>query len=236
MLRLLVLNPNTTSAITELVADHARAAVGEGFEIVTATGEFGCAYIASEACYAIAEHAALECFAEHGEGCDGVLLACFGDPGLFALREVSQVPVVGLAEASMHAAAERGGRFAIVTGGERWKPMLERFAATLGFRDRLASVRTVPLTGGEIAGNPEAAVAMLASACAAAADEDGADEVILGGAGLAGLAERIQPRVWVPVFDSVIVGAQRAAALCRARQEHRGASTGVSAALGRLLA
>ncbi len=233
MPRLLVLNPNTTASITELAARHVRVAVGADFEIVAATAEFGCAYVASEACYAIAAHAALECFAERAEGCDAVLLACFGDPGLFALREVSQVPVVGLAEASMQAAAERGGRFAIVTGGERWKPMLERFAAALGFRDRLAAVRTVALTGGEIAENPEAAVAMLASACAAAANEDGADEVILGGAGLAGLAERIQPRVWVPVLDSVVVGAQRAAALCRAQ---RSGAAGVSPALGRLLA
>lgn len=236
MPRLLVINPNTTASITALAARHVRAAVGEDFEIVTATAGFGCAYIASEACYAIAGHAALECFAEHGEECDAVLLACFGDPGLFALREVSRAPVVGLAEAAMQAAVERGGRFAIVTGGERWKPILERFAATLGYRDRLAAVRTVPLTGGEIAENPEPALAMLASACAAAADEDGADEVILGGAGLAGLAERIQPRVWVPLLDSVVVGAQRAAALCRARGEREGASSGVSAALGRLLA
>src|SRR3972149_1668697 len=103
MPRLLVINPNTTASITELVARHVRAAVGEDFEIVTATGGFGCAYIASEACYAVAGHAALECFAEHGEECDAVLLACFGDPGLFALREVSRAPVVGLAEASMHA-------------------------------------------------------------------------------------------------------------------------------------
>ena len=236
MPRLLVINPNTTQSITELAARHVRATVGGDFELVSATGRFGCAYITSEACYAIAGHAALECFAEHGAGCDAVLLACFGDPGLFALREVSTAPVVGLAEASMQAVAERGGRFSIVTGGERWKPMLERFAAVLGYRERLASVRTLALTGGQIAENPDAALATLASACAAAADEDGADEVILGGAGLAGLAERIQPRVWVPLLDSVVIGAQRAAALCRARQEREGASSGVSAALGRLLA
>jgi Asp/Glu/hydantoin racemase len=233
--RLLLINPNTTAEVTTLAACHVRATVGADFEVVTATAAFGCAYIASEACYAIAGHAALECFAAHGEGCDAVLLACFGDPGLFALREVSAVPVVGLAEASMQAAAERGGRFAIVTGGERWKPILERFAAMLGYRDRLAAVRAIALTGGEIAADPEPAVALLADACAAAADEDGADEVILGGAGLAGLAGRIQPRVWVPVFDSVIVGAQRAAVACRAREERPGASSGPSAALGRLL-
>lgn len=213
MPRLLLINPNTTASITELVARHVRAAVGPALEVVSATGRFGCAYIASEVCYAIAGHAALECLAEHGARSDAVLLACFGDPGLFALREASAAPVIGLAEASLQAAAERGGRFSIVTGGERWKPMLERFAAMLGYRDRLASVRTVSLTGGEIAQKPDAALAALVDACAAAGDEDGAETVILGGAGLAGLAERIQPRVRLPVLDSVIVGAERAALL-----------------------
>jgi allantoin racemase len=217
MPRLLVINPNTTASITALVARHVRASVGHGVEVVCATGRFGCAYIASETCYAIAGHAALACLAEHGAGCDAVLLACFGDPGLFALREASAAPVIGLAEASLQAAAERGGRLSIVTGGERWKAMLERFAAMLGYRDRLASVRTLSLTGAEIAEKPDGALAALVEACAAAADEDGAEVVILGGAGLAGLAERIQPHVRRPVLDSVVVGAQRAALLCHAQ-------------------
>ena len=241
MPRLLVINPNTTASITDLALRYVRAAVGEGVELVGTTGRFGCAYISSEACYAVAAHAALDCYAEHGEGCDGVLLACFGDPGLFALREVSKVPVTGLAEASMRAAAERGGRFSIVTGGERWKPMLERFAAELGHAGRLASVRTVALTGGQIAANRDGAIEMLAKACVAAVDEDGADQVILGGAGLAGLAERIQPRVWAPVLDSVVVGA-RAAAATLARGTSAAAerataipSMGVDARLAQLL-
>jgi allantoin racemase len=241
MPRLLVINPNTTASITDLALRYVRAAVGDDLELVGTTGRFGCAYISSEACYAVAAHAALDCYAEHGEGCDGVLLACFGDPGLFALREVSKVPVTGLAEASMLAAAERGGRFSIVTGGERWKPMLERFAAELGYAGRLASVRTVALTGGQIAANRDGAIEMLANACVAAVDEDGADQVILGGAGLAGLAERIQPRVWAPVLDSVVVGARAAsAALARgASAAAEGAaaipSSGVDVRLAQLL-
>jgi Asp/Glu/hydantoin racemase len=141
----------------------------------------------------------------------------------------------------MRAATERGGRFSIVTGGERWKPMLERFAAGLGCADRLASVRTVALTGGQIAADRDGAIEMLAKACAAAVDEDGADQVILGGAGLAGLAERIQPRVWAPVLDSTLVGAQRAAALARgalaavAERAEPISSIGVDAGLARLL-
>ena len=241
MPRLLVINPNTTASITDLCLRYVRTVVGDGIELTGATGRFGCAYISSEACYAVAAHAALDCYAEHGEGCDAVLLACFGDPGLFALREVSKLPVIGLAEASMQAAVERGGRFGIVTGGARWKPMLERFVAMLGFSDRLAGVRTVSLTGGQIAANREGAIEMLAKECAAAADEDGADQIILGGAALAGLAERIQPRVWAPVIDSVLVAAQRAAALARVPRVAAIdsaapiAAIGVDAGLARLL-
>jgi allantoin racemase len=207
-MRLLVINPNTTASVTDLVAGHVRQALGGEVELVCATGSFGCAYISTEACYAVAAHAALECYSEHGKGCDAVLLACFGDPGLFALREVSPVPVTALAEACMHASSSRGKRFSIVTGGASWKPMLERFASQIGLRQSLASVRAVSLTGGEIAANPEGALDMLASACLAAQKEDGAEEVILGGAGLAGLARRIQSRCAVPVLDSVEVGAK----------------------------
>ncbi|HSD52965.1 MAG TPA: aspartate/glutamate racemase family protein [Burkholderiales bacterium] len=213
MPRLLVINPNTTQSITALVARHVRAAVGPDFEVAAATGRFGCAYITTEACYAIGSHAALDCFEKHGAGCDVVLLACFGDPGLFALKETSPVPVLGLAEASMIEATETAGRFSIVTGGAAWKPMLERFAAQLGYADRLASVRTVALTGGEIAADPDAALAALADECRLAAERDCARAVILGGAGLAGLAARIASRV--PVLDSVLVGARRIAALAK---------------------
>lgn len=213
--RILVINPNTTQSITDLVVGHVRDELGPEFELVPATGRFGCAYIASEACFAIGAHAALDAFAAHCAGCDAVLLACFGDPGLFALREASAVPVVGLAEASMIEAAETAGRFSIVTGGARWKAMLERFAAEIGRAGALASVRTVALSGAQIAADPEPALAVLAAECRAAAERDGAKAVILGGAGLAGLAARIAYGVPVPVLDSVLVGARRAAALAR---------------------
>jgi allantoin racemase len=209
MKKLLVINPNTTASMTALLQAHLKDLFRKRrVEAVYSTGKFGCAYISTEACYAVAAHAALECFNEHGKGCDGVLLACFGDPGLFALREVSPVPVVGLAEACMHASAAHEKRFSIVTGGERWRPMLERFASQIGLRESVVSVRTVSLTGGQIAEDPAAAIDLLAAECLAAARDDGAEEVILGGAGLAGLAERIQPRCPVPVLDSVRVGAK----------------------------
>ena len=210
--RLLLINPNTTPAMTRLMLRVAREAVGPRTTLAAVTGRFGARYIASRAASVVAGHAALDALANHRGAHDVAVLACFGDPGLLALRELSPKPVIGMAEASMQAAARRG-RFAIVTGGERWGPMLEEFAALLGFGDRLARVRTVAPTGADIARDPAAAYALLIRACRDAARKDDAKSVILGGAGLAGIAKIIQPRVLVPVIDSTVAVVKAAESL-----------------------
>jgi Asp/Glu/hydantoin racemase len=239
-LRILLINPNTTESVTALVANHARAIASDAATFVAVTGRFGARYISSRASAAIAAHAALDALAQHAAGCDAVYLACFGDPGLAALKELSHVPVIGMAEASCLEACNRGRRFAIVTGGALWAPMLTEFVAWLGLSERLAGVRTVAPTGDRIARDPEAALAELAAACTACAAEDGADVVILGGAALAGLAERIQPSVPIPVLCSVQAGT-RAVIAAASSSNRRGPSApaldsvGLGAGLARLL-
>ncbi len=204
---ILLLNPNTSLEITALVARAARAAAAPGTRFTEVTAAFGPRYIGSRAQVAIAGHAALDAYAgamaAPGAHFDAVILACFGDPGLAALREVSPVPVVGMADASFRVAASEPGRFAVLTGGPRWVPMLEELIQLLGFADRCAAVRAVPQTGAEIAANPDGAVDALAAQAQACADKDGATSVILGGAGLAGLTARIQAKVRVRLIDSV---------------------------------
>jgi hypothetical protein len=112
-MRILMINPNTSAAITEMLATRMREVAGPSINILSVTGRFGARYIASRAAAAIAGHAALDALAEHVADCDVVYLACFGEPGLAALKEVSPVPVVGMAEASVQAACELGSRFAI---------------------------------------------------------------------------------------------------------------------------
>lgn len=211
-MRLLLINPNTTQAMTDKVVAVARAGVSDEVELVGATGRFGGAYVASRAAYAIAGHAALDAWANASGDFDAVVLACFGDPGLDALREICPVPVVGMADASLTIAAQLGAKIGIVTGGERWGPMLREFVAARGFADRVASIRTVAPTGADIARDPDGALALLAQSCAATVDE-GADVVILGGAGLAGLADRMRDRVPVPLVDGVIAAVGQALTL-----------------------
>lgn len=207
MRQLLVLNPNTTDSVTRQLAVAIAPLLGEGVAVTARTARFGARYIASEAAYAIAAHAALDAWACHDGAADGVLLGCFGDPGVDALRELSPAPVIGLAEAAMREAAPLG-RFAIVTGGPRWRVMLERLARGLGLEASLQSIHLVARTGGELAADPAAGADLLAAACDDATRGGRVDAVILGGAALVGFAERLAARVAVPLVDNVAAGAR----------------------------
>ena len=208
--RLLILNPNTSASVSARLHDHALALLAArgspAVTVSTLTASLGASYIASEASFAIAGHAALDAWARHAAGggqADALLLGCFGDPGVWALREATGLPVIGLAEAAMRSAA-RLGRFAIVTGGTAWVPMLERLARTLGLDPALTGVHAVAPSGAALAADPDAALTLLAAACRQAAR--GADAVILGGAGLAGYAKLLAGSLDTPLIDSASAG------------------------------
>lgn len=206
-MKLLLLNGNTDAAITEKLAVAARAMCGD--EIVPATARFGARYIATRAASAIAAHAVLDLLAErvgadNPEGFDAVIIACFGDPGIDAAREMLPIPVLGLADASIPAALRVGPHAALLTGGTAWVPMLREFAVLRGYSAEQVRIAAVTPTGDMIAREPDRALELLAEA----AEEQvaaGADVVVLGGAGLVGLADRLQARVSVPVLDCLRV-------------------------------
>lgn len=210
--RLLVINPNTTSSITERVqqAIHAESPPDVWTEAVTA--RFGAPYIGDPCGYAVAAHATLESWARYSNqrtlGPDGIVIACFGDPGLLALRELANCPVTGLAEAALAQAADFG-RCAILTGGQAWRPMLERLLPDLAHADRVCGIETVELSGAQIHADPQAAEAVLLQACRRIEQRWPVDSLILGGAGLAGMAARLQDRLELKLIDSVAAAAHQ---------------------------
>ena len=212
MRRLLVINPNTSEMVTERIVRWASTYVPPDVSVSALTARFGAPYIACEASHAVASHALLDAWSSYltssTERPDAVLIACFGDPGLFALREVSACPISGLAEASF-LKAQAFGAFAIVTGGDRWGPMLERLAMNLGVgasgSDSLAHIEIVKQTGAELLADRALAVHVLTQACERAA-ASGVRAVVLGGAGLLGFAKTLQPNFEIPIIDSVQAG------------------------------
>jgi Asp/Glu/hydantoin racemase len=206
--RLLLINPNTSTSTTGRLVQTLTPLLPADMRLDAHTAPFGATYIACEASHAVAAHAALEVWAAQlrtgAPAPEAVLIGCFGDPGLFALRECSACPVTGLAEASFIEASTHGD-FAIVTGGVRWKPMLERLAQSLGYDPRLRHIETVAPSGAQMLADPEMALRCLRQACQDAA-RPGVRALILGGAGLAGYAQLLQPHVSLPLIDSAQAG------------------------------
>jgi Asp/Glu/hydantoin racemase len=154
--------------------------------------------------------AAWQAYRAHGGAAPAaVLVACFGDPGVAALRALTGLPVLGLAEVAMRAAADHG-RYAVVTGGAAWGPMLTRLAVSLGLADGLAGVVTVERSGAELLADPPAAQALLLAACQQALALGGVRAIVIGGAALADLAAPLAPLLPVPLIDNVRVGLRAA--------------------------
>ena len=95
-MRLLIINPNTSDSVTELIAAEARRSASPGTGLTVLTAPFGVAYIETRFEALIGAYATAQLAAERHTGHDAVIVAAFGDPGLTALREVLPVPVLGM--------------------------------------------------------------------------------------------------------------------------------------------
>jgi Asp/Glu/hydantoin racemase len=236
MTRLLIINPNTSPAMTASIERTVRAYAPPVWEIVAVTAKFGAPVIASRVSYAIAGHAVLDAFAEAGEDFDCAVIACFGDPGLEALRELTSVPVVGFAEAAIHAASREAVPFAVLTMGEPWVEMLQERIAVAGATRLLVDVFALDGTGLDALGGPESLVRALEGAVETAVSH-GAANIILGGATLAGLGPRLPagPR-YIDCTSAAMAEAGEARRRLAARKLSDRRSVGLSTPLQALLA
>ncbi|MEO1092552.1 MAG: aspartate/glutamate racemase family protein [Pseudomonadota bacterium] len=212
-MRLLLLNPNTSTEVTDLLAAAARRVVSPGTEVLAVTAHRGVPFIASRAEAAIAGEVVLEMLARHAGDVDAMIVAAFADPGLGGLRELSPVPVVGLAEAAMLTACMLGARFAIVTFSAALGPWYRECVAYHGLLDRLAAIRMLDEPFRAIGDVQHEKADRLVELACRAVEEDEADVVILAGAPLAGLAEVVKDRIPVPLIDGAAAAARQAETL-----------------------
>jgi allantoin racemase len=210
-MRLLLLNPNTSAAVTERLAASARAAAAAGTQIVPLTAPRGVPFIASRAEAQIAGAVALEMLAEHHGRYDAAIIAAFADPGLLGARELFDVPIVGLAEAAMLTACMLGRRFSIVTIA--MGPWFRECVDMHGLGGRCASIRMLDEPFASLASVQEEKEEELVALANGAVREDEADVVILAGAPLAGLAARVRQRIPVPLVEQTIAAVRQAETL-----------------------
>jgi Asp/Glu/hydantoin racemase len=212
-MRLLLVNPNTTGSMTEQMAEIARSVAPPGTDIVPLTAKSGFPYISSRAEAQVAGALALEMIAGAADRTDAAIIAAFGDPGLSAARDLFGFPVVGMAQAALQMAAVLGERISIVT----FSPVMRRWytdsVCDAGLLSRFTGVRTPPTHLTDLGDVQDRLRPELLRLCALAAEEDGADVVVLGGAPLAGLASKLGNEAGVRLVDPISAATLQAVAL-----------------------
>ncbi|KIU01975.1 MULTISPECIES: aspartate/glutamate racemase family protein [unclassified Frigoribacterium] len=214
-MRLRLINPNTTQAMTAAIGRTAAAVVGPGTRVEALGPSMGPASIESHYEEALAVPGVLELVRDgERDGVDAHVLACFGDPGLDAARELATGPVLGIAEAGMHAASMVGRGFGIVTTLGRTVGRSRELVQRYGFADRCVEVRACEVSVLGLDDPSSDARALIVDECHEVL-ASGADAVLLGCAGMTDLCRSISDEIGAPVVDGVAAATVFAESLVR---------------------
>ncbi|AZO55242.1 aspartate/glutamate racemase family protein [Mesorhizobium sp. M8A.F.Ca.ET.057.01.1.1] len=211
--RILVVNPNTTESMTETIAAAARSVAGAWTEIVAVTSSMGPASIEGYYDEALAVPGLLmEIAAGERAGARAAIIACFDDTGLDAARAMAAIPVIGICEAALSMASFIAQRFTVVTTTERSRVPVEGLVQRYGMSGR-ARVRAADIPVLALEDPASGAIGKLRDEIARAVEEDRAEAIVLGCAGMADLAQRLQSEFGLPVVDGVGAALKQAEAL-----------------------
>jgi allantoin racemase len=213
-MKLLLINPNTSSVMTEGIAAAAREVAATGTHIVARQPSFGPVSIEGQFDEAFGAAGVAEQVRQAAaEGFDATVIACFGDPGLDAAREVLAGPVIGIAEAAFHAASFVATGFSVVTTMTRTCVIAERLVHRYGFDRACRGIHGTDIPVLALERLDDDVVAQIEAAARDALARDRSGAVVLGCAGMAALARQLQARLGVPVIDGVGVAVKFAESL-----------------------
>jgi allantoin racemase len=204
-MRILLINPNTSEGFTrkiQTIANQYALPTTQALAVNPASGPRSIESIYDEL---LSSPGTLETALTHLDDSDAFVIACYSDhPAVYALREITDKPVVGIAEASMLTACMLGHKFSVVTTNREWEPLLWDAVKHFGLAERCASVRStgMPVLALESA-SPQDTYRMILDASRKALEQDGAEVICLGCAGMAGLDKQLQSDLNVPVVDGV---------------------------------
>ncbi len=205
-MNIVVINPNTTTAMTARIAATAKAVAQAGAHIIAIQPSAGPASIEGYADEAMAVPHMLEAmYAQQSNhrAISGYVIACFDDTGLDAARCVLDAPVVGICEAAFHVASMLAPRFSVVTTLSRSVSPIEHNLVKYGLASRCARVRAAEVAVLDLEDAASDAYAHISNEIGAALKEDRAEAIVLGCAGMTDLAARLSNEHGVPVIDGV---------------------------------
>ncbi|MDA8747948.1 aspartate/glutamate racemase family protein [Litoreibacter sp.] len=211
-MKILVINPNTTSSMTDKIAIAARAVARPETEIVATNSKNGPTSIQGFLDVATCVPGLLEEVARHPD-VDAIVIACFDDTGLDAVRTLVSVPVLGIGEAAYHAASMIANKFSVITTLSRSVPGLENNLMRYGLAQKCGNVRATEIPVLKLEEGDPATLEKIRSEVRAAIEQDNAEAIVLGCAGMADLMAQLSEEFGLPVIDGVAAGVTFAEAL-----------------------
>ncbi len=200
---ILLINPNSSQATSAMMQAIAQRAAGDAMAVTVVTARRSPAMIVTEEALLAAAAEVVEIGTRHAADCAGIVVSAFGDPGLDELRRRVDIPVTGICEASMRAAARGGRSFGVATTTPLLADAIAARAAALGLAERLTGIRCTAEDPLALSGDKAAltlALGEMVEACIAA---DGAEAVIIGGGPLGEAAGALQVRYATPVISPI---------------------------------
>ena len=215
-MNILLINPNTSEHVTQRMLQEAQSVLGDEASIHAYTAQTGPAIISSRSENAIALAEMLRLAATHQKGHDVLVLGVSIDTGLMALREMLDIPVVGMAESALLTACMLGGKIGCLTLGASMVPVYEELTHSYGLSSRVSKWRAIEVPSAfRVTDADPAVVEALIQACHQLVRQDGADVIVLCGAVLAGYACHVAAVVGVPVVDPIRAAALQALTVVR---------------------
>ncbi|GLR87973.1 aspartate/glutamate racemase family protein [Bradyrhizobium iriomotense] len=201
--RILLINPNSSQATTDMMVAIARSAASDRLDILGATAKRAPAMIVTPEALDAAAAEVVEIAQARKQTCDGVIVAAFGDPGLAEVRAAVALPAAGIGESSMLEAAQGGRRFGVATTTPLLGPKIDQLPDGLGLRSLWTGACFADGDPLELARDPARQRAALADTIRTCVAQDGAEAVIIGGGPLAQAARELQPMFEVPIIAPV---------------------------------
>jgi allantoin racemase len=203
-MKIRVINPNTTAAMTALIGRAAQSVAAAGTLIEAVQPSFGAPSIEGHHDDAWAAAGVCEQVrAGEAAGCDAYVIACFGDPGLNAARELARGPVIGIAEAAFHAATMLATGFSVVTTLSRTIGIAEHLVLAYGFERRCRGIHGTDIAVLDLEDPACQAEARILACAQQALTQDRSSAIVLGCAGMTDLCRSLQMQLGVPVIDGV---------------------------------
>jgi allantoin racemase len=216
---LYVINRNSSQSVTDGLKDAIDPLVSFGHPIRCLTLAEGPAGIETQAHFDGVIEPTLR-LARSLTDATGFVIACFSDPGVTHLRQETSRPVLGIREAALSDALTLGERFGIIA--IRPASISRHLAAvsSMGLNDRIAGDRALNLGVKDLADEKRALDRLISTACQLR-DEDGADVLILGCAGMAQYRARVEAATGIPTIDPTQSAVALTLGCISLRQSHK---------------